>query len=83
MQEKKPVRRSDLGHAVEPISGIRESAVDVRLAHRNFVHLATVWAFDFERFLPKSLKVLHICLDAGRHPLIGFRTNEKKGGHIS
>jgi hypothetical protein len=83
MQEKKPVRRSDLGHAVEPISGIRESAVDVRLAHRNFVHLAAVRAFDFERFLPKSLKVLHICLDAGRHSLIGFRTNEKKGGHNS
>ena len=26
----------------EPISGIRESAVDVRLAHRNCVHLVTL-----------------------------------------
>jgi hypothetical protein len=69
---------SGLDRVAEPISGVRENAVDVRLAHRDFVHLAAVRAFDFGRCLPSSFKALRICLDAGRCLLIGFRANEKK-----
>ncbi len=29
------------------------------------MHLAAVWAFEFQRCLPSSLKALHIGLDAG------------------
>src|SRR6266516_8231704 len=59
-----------------------QRAIDICLAHRDFVHLAAVWAFDVERCLPSGSKALHIGLDAGGRLLMCCRTGEKQGGHL-
>jgi hypothetical protein len=41
------------------------------------VHLAAVWAFDFQHCLPSGVKALYIGLDTGGRFEVGGRTGEK------
>src|SRR5258708_27712987 len=63
------------------MGGVGERAIDVRLAHGDFVHLAAVGTGHFQRWFRGRNQTLQVGVDAGRCPLISFGADEKKWGH--
>jgi hypothetical protein len=57
--------------------GILQRAIDIRVAHRDFVHSTAVRAFHFQRRLPGGLKALHIGLNAGGRLVMCYRASEQ------
>jgi hypothetical protein len=53
-------------HLTQPIACIAQSAIDIRPAHRDFMHLATVGAIHFQCRFPGRAQTLHIGFNAGR-----------------
>jgi Phage integrase family len=80
-EKKRPPTEAALGHRAQPNNGVGQRAIDIRLAHGNFVRLAAVGTMHFQHCLPECAQPLHIRFNAGRCQMMGFGANEKKRGH--